>query len=188
MNKNNTLKLTHHFLLPSPSMPDERFADALIYLCRHNKQGAWGFIVNKPLSQSVGKLLHELDLPSPKQAMQTPAMQGGFIHPEAGFVLHTGLPDSYASSFVVGENVCLTTSKDILTRIYMNQIPHYLLCMGFCSWSKGQLEKEIADNDWFVCPADLHILFEAKFTDRLDLAYQKLGVDLGKFTTHIGRA
>lgn len=179
--------LVHHFLLPSPDMPDERFADALIYLCRHTREGAWGFIVNQPLPQAVGTLLQELDLPSPRQTMQTPAMQGGFVRPEAGFVLHTGLPD-YASSFAVGENVSVTTSKDILNRICMNELPHYLLCMGFCSWRAGQLEMELADNDWLVCPADLSILFEVKFADRLTLAYQKLGLNVDKFAVDVGRA
>lgn len=168
-------------------MPDERFADTLIYICRHGADGAWGFIVNKPLSASVGGLLHELDLPASQKAMNTPAMQGGFARPEAGFVLHTGLPD-FASSFAVGENVSLTTSKDILRLVSGDSLPYFLLCMGFCSWSKGQLEQEIREQDWLVCPADLEILFRAKFEDRLMLAYDKLGINFDKFAPITGSA
>lgn len=179
--------LTHYFLLPSPSMPDERFVDALIYVCRHSTDGAWGFVVNKPLSVSVGGLLHELDLPASQEAMNTPAMHGGFIRPEAGFVLHTGLPE-FASSFAVSENVCITVSKDALDLISGDSLPHFLLCMGFCHWSAGQLEQEIDEQDWLVCPANLEILFRVKFEDRLALAYDKLGINPDKFTLTTGFA
>ena len=43
-------------------------------------------------------------------------LQGGPLRPEAGFVLHTGQP-TWHSSIAVGENVCITTSKDILDAI-----------------------------------------------------------------------
>ena len=180
--------LTHHFLLPSPTMDDERFFEALIYVCRHTTQGAWGFIINQPLKVgSVGAILNELDLPSSQKAMNTPAMHGGFVRPEAGFVLHTGLPD-FSSSFVIGENVCLTTSKDILQRLSADDLPHYLLCMGFCAWQSGQLEQELGQGDWLICPSDLKILFAMDFADRLPLTYQKLGINLDKYTNQIGRA
>lgn len=157
-------------------MDDERFVQSLLYICRHTPDGAWGFIINEPLPASVGGLLYELDLPSSELTMNTPAMRGGFIRPEAGFVLHTGLPE-FGSSFAVGDNVCLTTSKDILSRLASDSLPHYLLCMGFCNWKQGQLEKELKDGDWFSCPADLQILFATAFDKRLSQAYSKIGID-----------
>lgn len=185
--KSTQKSLAHHFLLASPDMPDDRFVDALIYVCRHTADGAWGFIVNQPLPISVGGLLHELDLPSSQIAMNTPAMDGGPVRPEAGFILHTGLPD-FKSSFAVGENVCLTTSKDILERLSEDSVAHYLMCMGFCTWSKGQLEAELSMGDWLVCPADLQILFRAPFDERLSLAYDKIGIKPESFFTTTGRA
>ncbi len=168
-------------------MTDERFVGSLVYLCRHSDEGAWGFIVNKPLTASLGGLLHELHLPASQKAMKTPIMQGGFIRPEAGFVLHTGLPE-FASSFAISENVCVTTSKDILNLVSGDGLPHFLLCMGFCHWGSGQLEAEISEQNWVVCPADLEILFRAKFEDRLTLAYDKLGINPDKFTPNTGFA
>ena len=185
--KTNPKNLAHHFLLASPQMDDERFEDTLIYVCRHNADGAWGFIVNQPLSISVGGLLHELDPPSSQIAMNTPAINGGPMRPDAGFVLHTGLPD-FKSSFAIGENVCLTTSKDILERLSEDSMAHYLMCMGFCTWGKGQLEDELEAGDWLICPADLQILFRAPFDERLSLAYDKIGVKPTAFVTTQGRA
>ncbi|OOR83819.1 YqgE/AlgH family protein [Moraxella canis] len=183
----NPQKLIHHFLIPSPQMTDERFMDAVIYICRHTKEGAWGFIINQPLPNSVGGLLTELEVPVTASAMQVPAMNGGPVRPEAGFILHTGQP-VYKSSFAISENVCLTTSKDILEQLSYDGLKHYLLCMGYCNWGKGQLDAEVAAGDWYVCPADLPTLFSTPFEDRLKACYDKLGIDLDKLTTMIGHA
>lgn len=169
-------------------MSDPRFFDTLIYICQHTTDGAWGFIINQPLSLgSVGSVLQEFGVPSPTHTMHTPAMHGGFVYPEAGFVLHTGLPN-FKASVPVGENVCLTTSKDILKHLGKNTLSHYMLLMGFCQWSKGQLDEELKQGDWLVCPCDLQILFRADFKDRLALARQKIALPTQEMLPVVGRA
>jgi putative transcriptional regulator len=37
--------------------------------------------------------------------------------------------------------------------------------MGFSGWAPGQLESELARNDWFVLPASAEILFRGDTTD-----------------------
>ncbi len=180
--------LIHHFLIPSPAMNDERFYDALIYICRHTADGAWGFVVNRPLAGvSVGGLLTELDLPISQSMMQVAAMDGGPVRPEAGFVLHTGQPN-FKSSYGISENICLTTSKDILESLADDNLSHYLLCMGYCSWTKGQLDNEIAAGDWLICPADLSTLFGTPFDERLTHCLDKIGIKPGKLVDTIGHA
>lgn len=182
-----TKQLTHHFLAPSIQMDDERFIDTLIYICKHNADGAWGFIINQPLDASVGGLLSELDLFTSQTTMNTPAMNGGPVRGEAGFVLHTGLPD-YKSSFAISENICLTTSKDILEDISLDRVKHYLLCMGYCNWGKGQLDQEIANGDWLAYPADLSTIFAIDAKDRLACIYDKIGIHRHMMIDHIGSA
>ncbi|PNK60596.1 YqgE/AlgH family protein [Psychrobacter sp. FDAARGOS_221] len=182
--------LTHHFLIAAPSMPDDRFAQSLIYICRHDKHGVLGLIVNKPiLDTKVPSLLEGLDIEvEDDSVMEDVALEGGPVFPEVGFVLHTGQP-TWASSFAISENVCITTSKDILHRIAEGQgVEHYYLCLGHASWTKGQLEREISQGDWLVCPADLSLLFEAPFEERWHLAANKIGVDFNFLSDDIGHA
>lgn len=181
--------LIHHFLIPSSHMSDPRFFGAVIYLCRHNADGAWGFIVNQPsATMSVGGLLAEMHIDAGAAAMKTPAMHGGFLRPEAGFILHTGLPE-FQSSFAISENICLTTSRDILSCLApVSQFSHYLLLMGFCSWQGGQLEKELEHGDWLSCPADVAILFHKPAQDKLAMVYNKLGLNDNHLSPLIGQA
>ena len=85
-------------------------------------------------------------------------LQGGPLRPEAGFVLHTGQP-TWHSSIAVGENVCITTSKDILDAIAHNEgVGRYQIALGYASWGKQQLEEEIARGDWLICESDMDLI------------------------------
>ncbi|WP_230658740.1 YqgE/AlgH family protein [Psychrobacter sp. I-STPA10] len=182
--------LTHHFLIATPKMPDPRFNRTLVYVCRHDPHGVLGLVVNKPiLDANVGKLLEDLDIEVKDSCvMGDTALEGGPMYPEIGFVLHTGQPQ-WASSFAISENSCITTSRDILQHIAQGQgVGHYHLCLGHASWRKNQLEAEIAQGDWLVCPADLSLLFEIPFDERWHQAGEKIGVHLDFLSDDIGHA
>lgn len=182
-------RLTHHFLIPTNQMDDERFIDSLIYICRHHKDGAWGFIINRPNDDmSVGGLLLNAKIDAGATAMHMPTLDGGPVREEAGFVLHTGLP-TYQSSFALSENLCLTTSRDILRDLTNSaKISHFLLCLGFCSWGRGQLETEIGRGDWLVTPAKIDVLFHADHHKKRHLALSSMGLNPNHFFAMVGRA
>lgn len=182
--------LTHYLLIAAPELSDPRFERALIYICRHDQQGALGLRVNRPIAHSrVGKLLEDLDIEvTNSQVMDDVALDGGPMYPEIGFVLHTGQPQ-WASSFAISENVCITTSQDILQCIAAGQgIGHYQLCLGHASWSKKQLDRELENGDWLVCPADLTLLFDTPFEERWQVAAEKIGVNFDYLSSDIGHA
>jgi hypothetical protein len=106
----------------------------------------------------------------------------------SGFVLHTGQP-TWHSSIAVGENICITTSKDILDAIAHNEgVGRYQIALGYASWTKNQLEDELARGDWLVCDADMDLIFNIPYDDRWDAAYKKLGLDRTWLSSEIGHA
>ncbi len=181
---------THHFLIAAPQMADARFEQTLIYICRHDEHGVLGLIINRPiLDLSVGRLLEDLDIEvSDARVKYDLPLESGPLHPEVGFVLHTGQPQ-WRSSYPISENSCITTSKDILRHIAEGHgVGHYHLCLGHASWGKGQLQQEIQNGDWFLCPADLSLLFETPFEERWRLAGEKIGIHLDFLSDDIGHA
>jgi putative transcriptional regulator len=60
--------------------------------------------------------------------------------------------------------------------------------LGYAGWSAGQLEKEMADNAWLMCPADENLLFELPYEGRWQAAAHKIGVDLHLLTSQVGHA
>lgn len=63
----------------------------------------------------------------------------------------------------MGENVCITTSKDILDAIAHNEgVGRYQIALGYASWGKNQLEDEIARGDWLICDADMDLILTCR--------------------------
>lgn len=181
---------THHFLIASPRIYEGIFHQSLVYICHQDSHGTLGLIINKPnLQNNVGKLFEELDIQiSNNDLFGVSPLEGGPVHPEVGFLLHTGQP-VYASSFAITENVCLTTSKDILQTIGIGDgVEHFLLCLGHASWAKNQLAQEIANGDWFVMPATMPLLFTVPFEQRWQQAGELQGINFDFLSTEIGHA
>ncbi len=54
--------LTHRCLIAPPEMVDDFFANTVIYLARHDEEGAQGLIINRPSGIQVKELLNDLDI------------------------------------------------------------------------------------------------------------------------------
>ncbi|AVZ81990.1 YqgE/AlgH family protein [Edwardsiella ictaluri] len=187
------MKLVHHFLIAMPAMQDSRFKRTVIYVCEHNEDGAMGMIINKPLEQlTLSSLLEKLDItPSPRDAtirLDKPVLAGGPLAEDRGFVLHSPT-DTFGSSADIGPGCMLTTSRDVLETLGTDRQPQEILVtLGYCSWSKGQLEQELLDNTWLTVEADSQILFHTPLAERWIGAAKKLGVDIRNMPCNAGHA
>lgn len=184
--------LTNHLLIAPPNMPDPRFAESVVYIARHDKHGAFGFVINQPLNMSAFELFSDININVSANFQQNFSVKevllGGPVRPEVGFVLHTGLPD-WQSSVAITENICFTTSKDILQAIAENNsVSHFQICLGHASWQTKQLEAELAAGGWFAVAADSHLLFKLPFKERWQAAAQKAGINFNWLVDDVGSA
>ena len=89
----------------------------------------------------------------------------------------------------VTDEICLTTSRDILVAIADDHGPRdNLIALGYAAWGAGQLESEISDNSWLTLPADSAIIFDTPCHLRVSAAAAKLGVDLNLISGEAGHA
>lgn len=63
-----------------------------------------------------------------------------------------------------------------------------VVSIGYSSWSKGQLERELAGNSWLTVPADTHILFDLPYAERYQAALAKLGIEQAGLMSGAGHA
>jgi putative transcriptional regulator len=192
------MNLVDHFLVSMPGMDDPAFKDTVIYVCEHNESGAVGVVINQATDITVSDLFEriELDLPSDDgQALtKTPVLNGGPVQNERGFVLHEPqIP--YLATIAIGgkEGIrALTTSRDVLEAVSEGKGPHNMLVtLGYSGWSPGQLETEIARNDWLTIPAGSgagDILWNTPLLKRKDAAIRLLGIDPMLLTGQAGHA
>ena len=70
--------LQDHFLIAMPAMEDPNFNTTVTYLCKHDAQGAFGVIINRPSETTLGEVLSQLSLPASDRVRITrPVLRGG---------------------------------------------------------------------------------------------------------------
>ena len=177
------MDLTDYFLLPAREARESIFAKSLIYICRHDDDGAFGLIVNKPTSTPVNDLLGTHNI-SAKLKASAKVMRGGPVRPEQIFILHTPKRKSYEVTVKVSKKVHLTMSRDILKAIDEGKAPSKMLfTFGHARWMPGQLEDELMQNVWITIPAESAIIFDVPPAQRSSAAAESLGFDISNFVT-----
>ena len=181
--------LSHHFLIAMPAMTDPVFAKSLTYVCEHNKQGALGIVVNRPITLTLGELFAQIKVPLNVTELENlPVHFGGPVQTDRGFVLHSPVGE-WQSTLAVKGQIGMTTSKDILEAVGLGKGPNNILVtLGYAGWAQGQLEHELSQNAWLSVPASEQILFELPAEERLAAAMAILGVDYATLSADSGHA
>lgn len=180
------MNLTNHFLIATANLDRSVFADSVIFICRHDSDGAFGLVLNKPSNTSVRELLESLKIPP--AGGSSAVLHGGPVKPEQVFILHSP-PGEYDVTIRVDDNIGVTMSKDILSAIAENRAPQKMqFAFGYASWDSEQLESEIGENAWIAIPASADIIFDLPPPRRLSEAARRMGFDIKSLSADTGRA
>ena len=153
--------LTGRLLVATDAMNDTRFERTVIYVVRHDAQGAFGLVVNLPRGDvSYERALRPLGLEVPPGSGSVVVHSGGPVQERRGFVLHT--PDWKAEdTLVVDDHFALTEDPRVLQAMASGKGPRRaLFCLGYAGWAPGQLDAELKTGAWGVALADERLVFE----------------------------
>ncbi|WP_058480150.1 YqgE/AlgH family protein [Legionella waltersii] len=181
--------LANHLLIAMPSLKDPNFEKSVVYLCEHNEQGSVGLIINRPLQFPLSIVFEQLQIePVGAETNRMPLLFGGPVQPERGFVIHKQV-GGWRSSLFLQDEVTVTTSNDIIRAIACDKGPKdVLITLGYSAWSENQLEQEVMDNVWLVCPYHSEILYEVPFEERWEYSGLTLGIKMSQLSTDAGHA
>jgi len=171
--------LTGQLLIASPSMGDPRFSQMVVLMVRHDHNGAFGIVINRPLGdRPLASLLAALGEKDPATAGTVRIFAGGPVEPDIGFVVHSTdyrRPDTVD----IDANLALTSSREILRDIGNQRGPaKSLIAFGYAGWAAGQLEGELAQNFWFTTPQDGSLVFDDDRDEVWDRAMKRRTQDL----------
>jgi putative transcriptional regulator len=144
------------FLLDNGQLGGSFFQRTVVLVCRHDKDGAFGLVLNRDTGNRVGEMI-VANLP--ETLRQSPLFLGGPVQPNALSFLHT---DQYIPDADVLPNLSLGHSLDELIEIGDSFSPtkKVKLFAGYAGWSPGQLESELKSRAWQTFPASLELVFE----------------------------
>ncbi|MBI1363064.1 MAG: hypothetical protein GC134_03690 [Proteobacteria bacterium] len=190
MRTESITNLTNYLLVATPALDGTVFEKAVIYVCSHGDTGAMGVVINNPIPDvSFNEIMDSLDI-LPRQGIQNDPIvyAGGPVEANRGFVLHT--PDYvHESTMMLSNKASLSATADIVTAIATGSGPRKMnFCLGYAGWEPGQLEAEIAENDWLILPAEEEIVYNAPADTRHTLCVTRLGVDMSKLIHNSGSA
>ncbi|MBT8058199.1 MAG: YqgE/AlgH family protein [Gammaproteobacteria bacterium] len=181
--------LEQQMLIAMPGMVDANFAGSVTLLCQHSDAGAIGITINRLSTFTLGEILAQLQIDcSDEQIRNRPVLEGGPVAPDRGFVIHS--PQlGYESSMPIGQDMMVTTSRDVLSEIAEGAGPEkYLVALGYAGWGGGQLEGEMLANAWVTVNADTDIVFDLPLPSRFEEALGRLGIQVDCLLSEAGHA
>jgi putative transcriptional regulator len=181
--------LNGNILVAMPLVADVRLEQTIVFVCGHDDHGAIGLILNKQLPSVLSsELFKQLHIPYDPAHGNRPLYFGGSVEMNRGFVLHS-LDYLTDNTVVVSDDYGVTATVDILRSIATGIGPkEYRISLGYTGWSSGQLEQDLQDNRWLICPPSKDFIFETRSQEQWQKAYQNIGYERGCFPMHGGRA
>ena len=186
------MDLAGQILIAMPGMADPRFERSVVLVCAHSAEGAMGLIVNKPLAElSFSGLLEQLKIPVAASGRDIRVHFGGPVERGRGFVLHS--PDwergGAEGTMQVPGGREMTATINVLEALAKGGGPgKALLALGYSGWGPGQLEAEIARNDWLTSEAAEGLVFGADDRVKWSAALRGMGIDPLTLSAAAGRA
>lgn len=184
------MDLAGSILIAMPNMADPRFERSVIVVCAHSAEGAMGLIVNKPAPDlSFAGLLDQLEIPRAAGGRDIRVHLGGPVERGRGFVLHSRDYDAGRATMGVAGRFGMTATQDVLQALAQGAGPESaLLALGYSGWGPGQLEAEIARNDWLTYPAPAELVFSADDGGKWSGVLRHMGIDPLSLSATAGRA
>ena len=160
--------LTGHLLVASPHLLDPNFVKAVVLLVQHNKDGALGLVVNRPIDKNVQDLWREVG-GGPCESQQ-PVHLGGPV-PGPLMAVHG---HAKAGELEILPGIFFSASKPNLDILVAQTRHPYKIFIGNSGWGGGQLENELEEGAWLSLSATKEYLYHES-TELWHLASREIG-------------
>jgi len=162
-------------LIAMPSLLDPNFFRAVVAVCAHTSEGAFGLVINQELEIPVAAICAESDIDW-RGDRDRKVYCGGPVERQRGWLLHHSRY-RFEGTQVVDDGVGLTTSQDGLVAYGQEPGGPFRLLLGYAGWGEGQLDREIVEGSWLTAPMSPELLFETPRDQIWSRAMALVGVD-----------
>lgn len=158
-------------LIADPFLKDPNFLRTVVFLCEHQHQGSFGFVLNKQFEQTLDELISDLE------GYHLPVYYGGPVQQDTIHFLHQYpdlIPDaqSVAPGIYWGGNFETLTALIKTKSIDPGKIKFFI---GYSGWGDGQLNDELKEKSWLTVSATRNLVFNTLHTEVWKGSLQHLG-------------
>lgn len=158
-------------LLAEPFMEDPYFKRSVVLLSEYNEDGAFGFILNKPLEVIVNDVI--TDFPE----FDATVYMGGPVQTDSLFYIHSQgnvIENSIQISDTLWWSGNFEQLKQLIEdqQIFPNEIKFFI---GYSGWDYDQLNEEIKNESWIVTENSYQKISELNHDGLWNYALEKMG-------------
>lgn len=164
-----------HFLIASPHLHDENFLRTVVLMIDHNRDGAFGIVLTRPLNRTLRDIWQMIG--SPECPVNDPLFLGGPVSSPL-LALHAH-PELSEMKVPIIPGVYLSAHKDQLQALVASCAQPLRIFTGYSGWGAGQLDGELKAGGWLVTPATAASVF-APYETLWDEAMAQVGGEVLK--------
>lgn len=142
-------------LIADPFLKDPNFMRTVVFICEHNTEGSFGFVLNKQFDYTLDELITSFE------GYPVPVYYGGPVDMDTVHFLHQ-YPDKIPDSQEVMKGVYWGGNFEILTELVKNNeidFSKIRFFIGYSGWGKGQLNNELLEHTWLTVSANRNLVF-----------------------------
>lgn len=163
-------------LLSMPQMADPNFTRTVILLCDYTEQGAFGLVLNRPMTEPAWSLI-KTDPPVTVHP-DLFLLVGGPVQPQSTWVLMSESQGPDDEQREIAPGVLLSVSKELtLQMLQAAPSPKTRVIAGYAGWGPGQLDQELVASGWLTLPVDPQLIFSVPADEMWEAAIRRLGAE-----------
>lgn len=160
-------------LIAEPFLKDPNFMRTVVFLCDHQEEGSFGFVINRTYEHTLDELMNDLG------DLKIPVFYGGPVQMDTIHFLHQ-YPEQIPGSYEVLNGIYWGGDFELAIQLIKNgevdtnKIRFYI---GYSGWATGQLNDELKEKSWLTAEATRKLVFHKKADEIWKDALKHLGGD-----------
>ena len=160
-------------LIADPFLKDPNFMRTVIFLCEHQPEGSFGFVLNKQFEQTLDDLMNGFE------GFPIPVYYGGPVQMDTIHFLHQ-YPNKVPGGQEVMKGIYWGGDFEKLTVMVKNNEVDFnkvRFFIGYSGWGFGQLGVELKEKTWLTVEASKDLIFHRQPDDIWKDSLRHLGGD-----------
>jgi putative transcriptional regulator len=160
-------------LIADPFLKDPNFMRTVVFLCEHQEEGSFGFVLNRSYEYTLNELVTGLD------DLKIPVYYGGPVQIDTIHFLHQ-YPDLIPGGYEITDGIYWGGDFETAINLIRNKEidPHRIrFYIGYSGWGSGQLSDELKEKSWLTAQANRKIIFHKKADEIWKDSLRLLGGD-----------
>jgi putative transcriptional regulator len=160
-------------LIADPFLKDPNFMRTVVFLCEHQDEGSFGFVLNRSYDYTLDELVNGLE------DLKLPVFYGGPVQMDTIHFLHQ-YPEKIPGGYEIAEGVFWGGDFDIAIQmirkgeVNLQRIRFYI---GYSGWGTGQLNDELKEKSWLTVKGNRKIIFHKETEEIWKESLKLLGGD-----------